>query len=319
MVLVLQANAATKTSTGGGNWNTNGTWSPSGVPTCGDSIIIQAGHTVNVNTTLNQSGCTSPVVLVIKGTLQFGNGQKMFLPCNSRLYIYPGAQILAATGGQSNLIEICGVGYWSGANGNYSGPGCMPPNYLACSAALPVLISHFSAASCFENICLSWHALVEINNDHYQVEKLSHKEEWIALGVIEPKILNSTLRRNIDYEFTDHKPWPGMNYYRLLQSDLDHSSSVLGVTGVLHHKNAVKPEIQFQKAGQSTYLTIQNYDLPVLTIRMFDLHGGEIGLLPLNNEGTLTYDTSLDLPEGVYLVVLSRGSHVEKFKVYCFR
>lgn len=45
--------AVTKTSTGSGNWNTAGTWSPSGVPANGDAVIIATGHnvTLNVNTT----------------------------------------------------------------------------------------------------------------------------------------------------------------------------------------------------------------------------------------------------------------------------
>ncbi len=41
--------AATKTSTGSGNWNTAATWSPSGVPATSDDVIIASGHTVVVD------------------------------------------------------------------------------------------------------------------------------------------------------------------------------------------------------------------------------------------------------------------------------
>jgi len=42
-----------KTSTGTGNWNTGGTWTPSGVPSAGDVVTILSGHTVTVNVNTN--------------------------------------------------------------------------------------------------------------------------------------------------------------------------------------------------------------------------------------------------------------------------
>lgn len=49
---------ATKTSTGSGDWNTAGTWTPSGVPACGDIVTIASGHTVTVNATASAAGVT---------------------------------------------------------------------------------------------------------------------------------------------------------------------------------------------------------------------------------------------------------------------
>jgi hypothetical protein len=42
-----------KSSTGTGNWNTAGTWTPSGVPAAGDVVTILSGHTVTVNVNTN--------------------------------------------------------------------------------------------------------------------------------------------------------------------------------------------------------------------------------------------------------------------------
>lgn len=57
--------AATKTSTGTANWNTAGTWSPSGVPGAADSVVIATGH----NVTLDTDGTCG--VLNVVGTLTF--------------------------------------------------------------------------------------------------------------------------------------------------------------------------------------------------------------------------------------------------------
>jgi hypothetical protein len=61
--------AETKTSTGtGGNWNTAGTWSPSGVPASTDNVIIAAGTTVTIS-----AGATPTCGdIKITGALTFG-------------------------------------------------------------------------------------------------------------------------------------------------------------------------------------------------------------------------------------------------------
>jgi hypothetical protein len=50
--------AATKTSAGTGNWNTAGTWTPSGVPAAGDLVIIANTHIVTVNAAKTCAGVT---------------------------------------------------------------------------------------------------------------------------------------------------------------------------------------------------------------------------------------------------------------------
>jgi hypothetical protein len=59
----IVAKAVTKTSTGTGNWSTAGTWSPNGVPTSADDVIIASGHTITMNG--NAGNCLS---LTINGT-----------------------------------------------------------------------------------------------------------------------------------------------------------------------------------------------------------------------------------------------------------
>lgn len=43
------ASATIKTSAATGNWGAAGTWSPSGIPGSGDTVIINGGHTITVN------------------------------------------------------------------------------------------------------------------------------------------------------------------------------------------------------------------------------------------------------------------------------
>ena len=51
VLLVSTVQAGTKTSTGSANWGNANTWTPSGVPSSGDDVIIAPGHMVTVNIT----------------------------------------------------------------------------------------------------------------------------------------------------------------------------------------------------------------------------------------------------------------------------
>jgi hypothetical protein len=67
-LLAAAANAGSKTSASTGSWDVAGTWSPSGVPSSTDDVIIANGHTV---TTGNNENCQS-LTINAGGTLSMG-------------------------------------------------------------------------------------------------------------------------------------------------------------------------------------------------------------------------------------------------------
>jgi G8 domain len=73
-LLAINGIAATKTSTGSTNWGTNSTWSPSGVPTASDDVIIAANHTVSQN--VNSTSCKTLTVNA-SGTLNIPSGKTL--------------------------------------------------------------------------------------------------------------------------------------------------------------------------------------------------------------------------------------------------
>jgi len=75
---------ATITSVGDGLWSAADTWSPSGVPANGDTVIIADGHTVTFD--VDQSGFADGVGLTINGTLRFTtDGTVTYLKLNANL------------------------------------------------------------------------------------------------------------------------------------------------------------------------------------------------------------------------------------------
>ena len=93
--------AATKTSTGTGNWNTAGTWSPSGVPGIGDDVIIAATHTVTIDVNTN-----SLASLTISGTLTIGdNNTNRIVTVTGNITINSGGIFQSAGNGGNDLTS----------------------------------------------------------------------------------------------------------------------------------------------------------------------------------------------------------------------
>ncbi|MEP7263019.1 MAG: hypothetical protein ABI772_00900 [Bacteroidota bacterium] len=95
--------AVIKTSTGTGNWSSNETWTPSGIPASGDDIIIASGHivTVNVNTT-----CKT-IIVQSSAVLNFTESKSLTLTgactINGTCNVSGGALLQSTTGAAFNL------------------------------------------------------------------------------------------------------------------------------------------------------------------------------------------------------------------------
>ncbi len=92
--------AVTKTSTGSANWNTAGTWSPSGVPTIDDDVIIRENHAVTVNT---NAECNSL-------TINTGNTTITNITIGSGFSLNVTGAISIAAVGQNNRTKTIAVG-----------------------------------------------------------------------------------------------------------------------------------------------------------------------------------------------------------------
>lgn len=79
-----------------GNWNTAGTWSPSGVPTSSDNVTIANGHTVTIN---SNAACNNLTVgQGTSGILQIGsNATARTVTINNNVTINAGGQFIANT------------------------------------------------------------------------------------------------------------------------------------------------------------------------------------------------------------------------------
>lgn len=220
-----------------GNWNSASTWLPAGVPACGDTVIIQAGHTVSVTTQQNYSACGLPVILNVYGLLYFYNGSKLRLSCGSYIVVLVGGSVDADVGlSNSNLIEICDKVEWN-SNTVLEGYACLPVTHPFCASVLPIELVCFKAETCdFNKICFNWETATENNNNHFEIERSKNAIDFMMVITLPSKALGGNSRYKISYKAIDETPLNGVNYYRLKQVDnnqLKTNSKIISVHSIL--------------------------------------------------------------------------------------
>lgn len=229
----LKNHAATCVSTGNGDWHNPATWSCGTVPGCGDSIVIQAGHSFTITAQADYSGCAVTPKVAIYGKIYFDNGNKLRLPCNGVIYIFSSGSINPGTGGgNSNFIEICNDVYWSAGDGPYYGSGCMPPTAPGCAAVLPVELVDFNAHSNNHKVDVLWITATEKNNSHFEVQRSNDANSFEKIGSLNSAGINGNSYTVLQYVYEDINPLNGVSYYRLKQVDLDQSYTYSKVVSV---------------------------------------------------------------------------------------
>jgi hypothetical protein len=235
---VLNLKAALCTNIANGDWTTAANWSCGHAPACGDSIVIKAGTTVTISSQQDYTGCGTGPVVVIYGTLHFVTGNKLRLPCNSRVYIMPGGSITAGGGGgNSNTIEICSDILWNAGDGTLSGPSCLPPTSSFCmSVVLPVELVSFKGDAKDGYVDLSWSTASERNNSHFEIERSSDASAFEKVGSVNSKAVNGNSNSLLNYSATDNLPVGKVIYYRLKQVDTDNTFDYSGIISVNYIK-----------------------------------------------------------------------------------
>jgi hypothetical protein len=239
-VLFLSFNlkAALCTNAASGDWTTAANWSCGHVPACGDSIVIKAGTTITISTQQDYTGCGTGPVIVIYGTLHFVTGDKLRLPCNSRIYLMPGGSVTAGGGGgNSNTIEICSDILWNAADGTLSGPTCLPPTASWCmSVVLPVELVNFKGEAKDGYVDLAWSTATERNSSHFEIERSADASAFEKVGSVNSKAVNGNSNALINYSATDDLPVGKIIYYRLKQVDRDNTFDYSGIISINYIK-----------------------------------------------------------------------------------
>lgn len=98
---------------------------------------------------------------------------------------------------------------------------------------LPVKLIDFTGFYSSGADHLAWHTATEIDNDHFNIERMDAKGNFSGIGQVKGAGTSTTEQ---SYTFDDESPLPGVNYYRLKQVDVDGNfaySDIISVTAPL--------------------------------------------------------------------------------------
>ncbi len=199
------------------------------------------------------------------------------------------------------------VVYQNGGNSLYNAGTIMAKTFS--TSTLPVEIISFKSAINGSVVALNWSTANETNNKGYMIERSGDGNNFTSIGYLQAS-------KGMKYTFNDNNPLDGMNYYRLIQEDLNGAKSTLGITSSQvslnkntfsvypnpFHGNMLSIQVDAAKASELTNVSI------------IDLLGTVVlskNAIASNGHINIPIDTNLS--KGVYFIRV--GSNISKLIV----
>jgi len=170
---------------------------------------------------------------------------------------------------------------------------------------LPINLLNFDAESMNDGVHLLWSTASEIENDFFSIERSSDGETFQNLINIAGA---GTKPTRSDYEWIDHAPARGTNYYRLRQTDFDGKSTVSKIVSVKADPSAVARATVYPNPAKGTDFAVElsGFEpLEQVQMTLLDIKGSAVwsGRLNVDAAGFIKIAPGPD-------VTLSPGLHI---------
>jgi hypothetical protein len=175
---------------------------------------------------------------------------------------------------------------------------------------LPVTLLDFSGEKKDKRVLLKWTTASEINSSHFDVERTVDNHSFMFIDRVPSQGSGNNIRH---YEAWDNEPLEGIQYYYLIQYDIDNNSNTYGPVSVRFDSNIFDIVTMITKPGEQGLSVAFNYnsDEP-LSCRIYDI----TGRLIFDEEkyeavrGFNNIDIDVKMAKGVYQVVLQNSEKV---------
>lgn len=224
--------------------------------------------------------------------------------------------VIASVGGYANKVGIGSTYYTVGemsmiktfSNGhNTLTQGFLQGNLKASlvstsSVELPVKLIDFSGSYRSGVDHLVWHTETEIENDHFDVERMDSHGNFISIGQVKGA---GNSNEELSYSLDDADPQAGANYYRLKQVDVDGESTysdIISVTAPIVRSMSVS--IYPNPAQSYVNVSFSSLDNHAGTVTMTDMVGKVVyqSNLTLSSGTTIAHIDMSDFEVGQYII-----------------
>jgi hypothetical protein len=281
----------------------------------GGTVLLEVGNisNLNVNVSGGKGGDTyypiEPVNRIRRiGPGGGGGGGVVWVSAS----VFPASDINSTESGGANGITRAESIAWGAAPGaaggrltNLSIP--VPTGTFVSCATVPVTMTSFSGKEINGKIQLNWSTAMEINCDHFTIERSTDGFNYDYLGSVKGNGNSNTLA---SYQYSDYSPIVGANYYRLKQYDFDGDQHIAG--HVLVNFNSSGKIIQ--KVYPNPFTNELIIESPIslnkeeTEIKIFSMLGTEIySVATVFEEEKIVINTS-NFSKGIYLLkIMSQG------------
>jgi parallel beta-helix repeat protein len=185
--------------------------------------------------------------------------------------------------------------------------------YVTASATVPVKLTTFTATKANADVKLDWQTASEVNNNRFEIERSVNGRDFTAIGRVKGMGTKTTPSR---YAFTDEgivrTTRSTSLYYRLKQVDNDGTVTYSKVATVrLGDKQTTISVYPNPSNGNVTITSVSNQ---TATIRVVNIMGATV-LNQSVNPVAGTIDLNLQLPDGIYMLLMEQDGETSSHKL----
>jgi hypothetical protein len=296
MLTATSLMATKKTAVGNGAWTTNATWSPSGAPVDGDSIIIPVGDTVTVS---GNNGLNNVVIMAF-GVLDLSSNGKLTLDAASKVYIESGAKLLG--NGASDQLKIGSGIKWKGSDGPVVGPQYADNGTTGFDpwTVLSVKFQSFYVTRQGASNQLSWSTSAEVNNAYYAIEKSIDSRTWNQIAQVTGAGTTDLVNK---YGYTDKNNTNADVYYRIREIGTN-GANFYSAIRALHNGNNTVTNI-FTSSNKAITIDFNSDVKDNVSIQLINMSGQVIVRKEFNQASYRLIVDAMSAGSGVYVVRVS--------------
>lgn len=288
------------------NWATASAWDLNRLPQIGDTIEVEAGNTITVNTDIAVNG---GVFVKIYGTVSFqNNNSTISLADPSKIIVYEGGKIVGVSA--SEKLRIAGNIVFQGNIPVY-GPmiaSSTTKGFTAFSSTpLPVKFVGFTVSRKSNDVLVQWSTSQEVNADHFQVERSLDGTNWNSIGSV-TAAGNSVITNN--YSFTEKNISAKIVYYRIKEVDFDGTFALTPVKSIKAEANL--SDIRIASIQNKVLLQFSQEVKGNVVVRFVSQNGQVVDQQTINNPfGQVVLNSKVT---GNYIISLSNGQDINTAK-----
>ncbi|HXU25648.1 MAG TPA: T9SS type A sorting domain-containing protein [Bacteroidia bacterium] len=280
------------------------------------TITITSGATLTVKD-VTFSNNTILVIntggsFVVKGDLHLSNNNAI---------VDNGSILVSGDLQATNNVTLSGTGSAAVAGSSstsngatvFGGQGNCTNCSFTSSTPLPIELLYFNAKSATTEVNLSWGTITETNNNYFTIEKSKDGINFDVLRDLKTEAKNGNSTTALNYKMVDEKPYEGISYYRLKQTDFNGKYKYYDMKQV--NVSAKTFVSVYPNPAVSDVLINTSEDYAGADVKIMDALGREVISEKISATNLTTINTTT-LLSGVYYVLISNeGAGLSKTKI----